>query len=55
LEERVEEKCRLAVRRIKMHKSWERTAIKTATENLGGFSFEKPVGLHMDGSNFVAV
>jgi hypothetical protein len=38
-----------------MQKSWKPTAIKTATENFGGFSFEKPASLHINGSNLVAV
>jgi hypothetical protein len=55
LEEPVEAKCRLAVHRSEMHKSWQRTAIKTAIENLGGFYFENPVCLHMNSGNLVAV
>jgi hypothetical protein len=45
----------LAMSRSKMHKSWQPTAIKTATENLGGFSFEEPACLHSNSSNVVAV
>jgi hypothetical protein len=38
-----------------MHESWQRTAIRTATENLGGFSFEEPACLHWNSSNMMAV
>jgi hypothetical protein len=36
----------LAISRSKMHESWKRTAIKTATEFPGGFLIGEPIVSH---------